>query len=351
MPPRPHITAVVIMTTKICQHEIRETSKIVSIRPQDVNTPTIDEGIVKLKGPLLLLTTAFLWGTGFVAQTFASHDVEPFTFNAARSFAGALFLIPVVAWRKRTGQDTTPATGSARNYSQRTLWIAGCICGFVLFIASYLQQWGITSYPPDAGASSRAGFVTTTYIVIIACAVVLQGRRPHPLVFLAVALTLCGMYLLCVPDGLGSVYLGDWLVLGCAFVYSAHILLIDHYTYLDGVRLSLVQLFVAGALSVPAAFIFENPSTENIMAALIPILYTGICSNGIAYTLQIIGQQSTPPTVASIIMTLEAVFAALGGWLILHEQLSPIELSGCALVFAAVLLAQIPALRKTPSNK
>ena len=299
---------------------------------------------MRSKGPLLLLATAVLWGMAFVAQTSASETVEPFTFNMSRNFVGALFLSGVIAWRKRTGQDR-PAGADGSGYSKRTLVVSGVVCGVLLCAASFLQQAGITAYPPEAATSGRSGFVTATYMVMVAVMGVFLGKRPHPLVFAAVIVALIGMYLLCVPDGFENVYVGDWLVLASAFGYALHIIVIDRYTRVDGVRLSRVQLIVAGSISLVCAFAFEHPTWSAILAAAIPILYAGICSDGIAYTLQIIGQQTTDPTVASIIMSLESVFAALGGWLLLSESLSPVELFGCALVFVAVLLSQAPEFK------
>ena len=285
----------------------------------------------------------------FVAQTSAAENVEPFTFNMSRNFIGALFLTGVIAVRKRAGQDQAPLVERGRagksasvGYTRRTLIIAGVLCGLALCIASYLQQAGITAYPAEAAASSRSGFVTATYMVMVAVMMAIVGKRPHPLVIVSVAVALLGMYLLCVPDGLTSVYLGDWLVLASAFGYAIHILIIDRFTHVDGVRLSRVQLITAGAISLVCALIFEHPDPTAILAAAIPILYAGICSDGIAYTLQIIAQKTTDATVASIIMSLESVFAAIGGWLILSESLTPVELGGCALVFAAALLSQVP---------
>lgn len=298
------------------------------------------------KGPILLLITALLWGMAFVAQTTAAENVDPFTFNASRNFVGALFLSGVIAWRKRSGQDK-PAGAAGSGYSRRTLLIGGFACGIVLFAASYLQQSGITSYPPEAAASGRSGFITATYMVMVAVMGVFLGKRPHPIVFVAVGVAMVGMYFLCVPEGLENVYQGDWLVLACAFGYALHIIVIDRYTQVDGVRLSRVQLLVSGGLSLLCALLFEQPSIELVLLALVPILYAGICSDGIAYTLQIIAQQTTDPTVASIIMSLESVFAALGGWLILAESLTGIEVLGCALVFAAVLLSQAPEFKRS----
>ena len=302
----------------------------------------------KAKGPLLLLVTAILWGMAFVAQTTASQDVQPFTFNASRNFIGALFLTGVIAARKKTGSDKPPRTNAHAGdstdvgYGKRELLVGGIACGVVLFVASYLQQAGITSYPQGTAVSGRSGFITALYMVIVALIGLFTGKRPHPLVFLATGVALVGMWFLCVPEGFDNVYLGDVLVFACAIGYALHIVVIDRYTHVDGVRLSRVQLVTSGALSLACMVLFEHPELSLVMAAIVPILYAGVCSDGIAYTFQIIAQQTTDPTVASILMSLESVFAALGGWLVLSEALSPIELAGCVLVFVAVILAQVP---------
>lgn len=321
---------------------------------------------MKLKGPLLLTITAVLWGMAFVAQTSAAANVGPFTFNASRNIVGALFLAGVIAMRKRTGSDEAPSAGNGEapvkkeggegspesgngegspgsgGYTRRTLAIAGVACGLVLATSSLLQQAGISSYPDGVAVSGRSGFITALYMVMVAVMAQFMGRRQRAAVWASVAVALVGMYLLCVPEGLGNVYVGDWLTLACALGFALHIIVIDRFPHVDGVRLSQLQLIVSAVLSLAGALVFEHPDPTTIAAAAIPILYAGICSDGIAYTLQIIGQKTTDPTVASVIMSLEAVFAALGGWIILSESLSGIELAGCALVFAAVLLAQAP---------
>lgn len=300
---------------------------------------------MKAKGPILLLITAILWGFAFVAQTTASSDIGPFTFNASRNIIGAVFLTGVIAMRKRLGHDEAPQLGSdgnASGYTRKALVIAGVTCGVVLFAASYLQQAGITAYPAGAAASGRSGFVTATYMIMVALMGVVVGKKTQPIVFVAAAVSMLGMYLLCVPNGLGSIYVGDWLVLASALGYALHIIVIDRFTRIDGVRLSRVQLMTSAAIALVCALAFEHPDPAAIAAALVPILYAGICSDGIAYTFQIIAQKTTDPTVASILMSLESVFAAIGGWLILSESLSAVELLGCALVFAAVMLAQVP---------
>lgn len=303
---------------------------------------------MKAKGPILLLITAILWGFAFVAQTTASSDIGPFTFNASRNIIGAVFLTGIIAMRKRLGHDEAPQQGStagdgaATGYTRKMLVVAGVTCGVVLFAASYLQQAGITAYPAGAAASGRSGFVTATYMIMVALMGIVVGKKTQPIVFVAVAVSMLGMYLLCVPNGLGSIYMGDWLVLASAFGYALHIIVIDRFTRVDGVRLSRVQLMTSAAIALVCALAFERPDPAAIAAALVPILYAGICSDGIAYTFQIIAQKTTDPTVASILMSLESVFAAIGGWLILSESLSAVELLGCALVFAAVMLAQVP---------
>lgn len=297
---------------------------------------------MKVKGPILLLITAILWGMAFVAQTSAADNVGPWTFNASRNFIGALFLCGVIAMRKKSGQDKPASVDAKTGYTKRVLLIGGVLCGVALCASSFLQQAGITAYPDGAAVSGRSGFVTATYMVMVAIMMVFVGKRPHPAVFAAVVVALAGMYLLCVPNGFDNIYLGDWLVLASALGYAIHILVIDRYTHVDGVRLSRVQLLVSGSISLVCALIFEHPQIATVLAAAVPILYAGICSDGIAYTFQIIAQKTTEATVASIIMSLESVFAALGGWLILSESLTPMELLGCALVFAAVMLSQVP---------
>lgn len=305
---------------------------------------------MNLKGPILLLITSILWGLAFVAQTDAAQHVQPFTFNASRNFVGALFLTGIIALRKKTGSDKAPSDDRT-GYSPKTLLIGGVACGVALFAASYLQQAGITSYPSDAAISGRAGFITALYMVVVAVIGTFTGKKPHPLVFLAVGIALAGMWFLCVPNGFDSIYFGDVLVFACAIGYAIHIILIDRYTQVDGVRLSRLQLLVSGVLSLACALIFEHPDIALVLAALVPILYAGIASDGIAYTFQIIAQQTTDPTIASILMSLESVFAALGGWLILSEALTSVELLGCALVFAAVILAQVPDFIDNARNK
>lgn len=301
---------------------------------------------MRATGPILLLITAVLWGSTFAAQTVASVHVDPFTFLFSRNFIGALFLSGVIAVRRRLGQDEAPVAavkdGSKNGYTRKTLFIAGMSCGAILCAASFLQQLGITVYPDDTAISGRSGFVTAIYMVMVAVWGVLANKKADLVVLLSVVVAMAGMYLLCVPNGFDEIYLGDWLTLACALGYAAHIVVIDRFTQVDGVRLSRVQLLTSGCIALVCAFAFESPSIAGIVAAIGPILVAGVLSDGVAYTFQIIAQKTTDATVAAIIMSLESVFAALAGLVFLNEMLGAVELAGCALVFAAVILSQVP---------
>lgn len=354
------------------------------------------------KGNLLLLLTAFIWGSAFVAQSAGMDYIGPFTFNAARSFLGGLALIPVVMVISRRRKDrifsdgnvpeeavsdkgtkktnarvlsdeTVPgeaisdkaifnenisgksipgenisggngqkAHGLSASASHRSTLIGGICCGIALGAASCLQQVGISMT-----TAGKAGFITALYIVIVPVLGVFIGKKIPKITWLCVAIAVAGFYLLCVNEGF-SISRGDLTVLGCAVLFSIHILLIDHFVSqgVDGVLMSCIQFFVAGALSLVLTLLFEEPSLNAILSAKVSILYAGILSSGVGYTLQITAQKHTDPTIATLLMSLESVFAALSGWLILHETLSPKELLGCALVFAAVILAQIPLPQK-----
>lgn len=297
----------------------------------------------KTKGTLLLLLAALIWGTAFVAQSSAADNIGSFTFNAARSFVGALFLLIVIAIRGAVKKNT--AVNSDKK-AHRKVAIGGVLCGIVLFSAVNFQQFGIASYPDGVASSGRSGFLTATYVVMVALCARFSGKKLHPIVLVAAVGCLAGMYMLCMSEGFSGIYVGDILVLACAVCFTAHILVIDHFSKLDSIKMSCVQFFVCGILSLAAAVIFEKPNVSDLFAAWLPIIYTGVFSSGVAYTLQMIGQKYAEPAVASIVMSLESVFAALAGWVILNEQLNGSELIGCGLVFAAVILAQIPEFIK-----
>jgi drug/metabolite transporter (DMT)-like permease len=228
-----------------------------------------------------------------------------------------------------------------RNASQRKyLIMAGCISGVLLCAASAAQQIGI-AYT----TASKAGFITALYVVIVPLLSIFLKQRPTGQIWFCVLLALVGMYLLCMT-GSFSVALGDLLVMVCAFGYSIHILVIDRFSPLvDGVRMSCIQFFTAGVLGI-IPMLLEQPSLSGIFAGAMPILYAGVLSSGVAYTLQVVAQKDTDPTVATLIMSLESVISMLAGWVILGQALSPRELGGCALVFAAIIVAQLPERKK-----
>lgn len=297
-----------------------------------------------VKGSLILLLTAVIWGMAFVAQSTAADSVGGFTFNAVRSLLAALFLLCFIGVRQLTGKRRS-GVESAR-YSGTVK--GGIICGAILFAAMNFQQFGIAAYPEGAAASGRAGFITATYVVMVAICEGLSGKKMRPVLIAAIVGCIAGMYMLCFSGGFSKIYTGDILVFICAICYTAYIIAVDRFTDADSVKLSCIQFFVCAVLSAVPMLIFEKPELSGIAAAWLPIVYAGIMSGGVGYTLQIVGQRFTEPSVASIVMSLESVFAALAGWVILHERLSGKELVGCGLVFLSVILAQLQEFKGTP---
>ena len=299
---------------------------------------------LKIRNINLLLLTALIWGCAFVAQKKGGENV-PFTFNAIRSFVGALVLVPSIWVLDRLGLTRgKPKTHKER----RTLIRGGIFCGLALFVASNLQQLGMYY----GSSASKASFLTTLYIIIVPLLGLFVGRKCRINVWIAVAIAVVGMYLLCVKESITSVEPSDLLLLATAFVFALHILVIDHYTpKVDGVRMSCIQLFVTGVLTSILAYCFDVQFQLGSISAWagaladrdiwIAILYAGIMSSGIAYTLQIIGQNHINPAIAALIMSFESVFGALASWIILGERLSPKEMVGCGLIFAALLVAQM----------
>lgn len=284
----------------------------------------------KWVGNLMLLLTAFIWGSAFVAQSTGMDYLRPFTFNGVRSLIGGVVLLPVLLlWR--------PSGGRSPQVLRQT-WRGGLCCGVILFAASSFQQFGIAQT-----TVGKASFITALYIVLVPLAGLLFRKRPAPQIWVAVALGALGLYLLCITEAM-SISAGDALVLVCSFLFAAHILVIDYFSpRADGVMMSCIQFFVAGVLGVLCALLFESPQWQDILNCWQPLLYAGAMSCGVAYTLQILGQKNTDPAVASLILSLESVFGALCGWLLLGESFSGREFAGVVLMFAAILLAQLPA--------
>jgi len=293
----------------------------------------------RLRGNLLLLLTALIWGTAFVAQSVGAGYVGPFTFNCARSVLGGLVLIPVIFVLDKAGITHRPQTKAER----KTLTLGGICCGTALAVASAFQQLGVART-----TVGKAGFITALYILIVPLlGWLFLKKKVGRLVWIGVGLALVGMYLLCMTESL-SVSFGDLLVLVCAFCFSIHILVIDYFSpKADGVRLSCIQFFTAAVVSGILMLLFEQPSFEAVLGAALPIAYAGIMSSGVAYTLQVVAQRDTDPTVASMLMSLESVFALLAGWVLLNQALSVKELCGAVLVFCAIILAQLPEKKKS----
>ncbi len=298
----------------------------------------------QFKGSILLLITAMIWGSAFVAQRAGMEYIGPFTFNGIRSIVGFLVLIPVILMLDAQREKENKAKGilklteAEKQAQKKTLLIGGLSCGVILFIASSLQQFGMVYT-----TAGKAGFITALYIVLVPILGHFIGKRIRPILWFCVALGTAGLYLLCIKEDF-TIGKGDLLVILCALGFSIHILIIDHFSpKTDGVRLSCIQFLVCGIISIPCMFLFETVDLTNILACWLPILYAGVLSCGVAYTLQIVAQKDTDPTVASLIMCLESVFALLAGILILHEQISGREAAGCIIMFAAIILSQLPS--------
>ena len=298
-----------------------------------------------IKGSLILLLAAFIWGTAFVAQTSGAGAVGTFTFNTARSIVGALFLAVVIVIKNVLDKrNNSGKVINTENNSRLQTWPlgAGIICGIVLFAAMTFQQYGISVYPQGVAASGRSGFITATYVVMVSVVSVFMGKKMHWIIGVSVTGCVAGMYLLCMSGGVSGIYLGDVLVFLGAICFTIHILVIDKFSSADSMKMSCIQFVVCGVLSSVGMLFTETPDISNIQAAWLPLLYAGLLSCGVGYTLQIVGQKGINPVIASLIMSLESVISALAGWVILGQVLSPKEILGCVLMFVAIIITQIP---------
>jgi drug/metabolite transporter (DMT)-like permease len=288
---------------------------------------------MKLKNAIILFITALIWGVAFVAQSVGMDYVQPFTFNAVRSLIGGIVLIPCIFVLKRFQASDT----EEKQEDKKTLWIGGICCGVALCIASNLQQIGI-----QYTSVGKAGFITALYIILVPILSIFLKKKAGIKVWTSVFIAVVGLYLLCMTEEL-RLSQGDFLILLCALAFSIHILIIDYFSpKVDGVKMSCIQFLICGLISLICMFVTEQPQLSSILAAWQPILYAGILSCGVAYTLQIIGQKGMNPTISSLILSLESVISVLAGWLILNQQLSRREFIGCVLMFLAIILAQLP---------
>ena len=299
----------------------------------------------KMLGNLLLLLTAMIWGTAFVGQRVGMDSIEPVTFNAARMWlaAAAIGLVAVLTGKKSDPQDKKPVSGltdtrdKAQERRKNTI-IGGICCGSFLTAASLFQQMGVVYT-----TAGKAGFITAMYMLLVPIINFVFFKKKNTwLVWTGVLVGVFGMYLLCITDGFSLTY-GDTLVCICALLFSGHILCCDHFVQLGNpIRISAIQFATAAVISTIAAFVAEEPSWQKIASAAVPILYCGIVSGGIGYTLQMVAQRYTDPTIASLLMSLESVFAVIAGALLLGERMTARELAGCVIMFAAIVLVQIP---------
>ncbi|GHV07330.1 permease [Clostridia bacterium] len=286
---------------------------------------------------LILVSTALIWGVAFVAQRVGMDYVGAFTFGGVRFALGAISLIPVALIFERDTGDKA---------KRRRTFLSGAVCGLVLFFASSFQQFGIVV----TGSAGRSGFITGLYIILVPIFGVFLGRRLTALQWGGAAAALVGMYLLSVTDGFGSINFGDILLIICAVFWTLHILIIDRYANnINSVRFSITQFAVCSALSLICAFATEDVTWAGIVAGKVPILYGGLLSVGVAYTLQVVGQRGVKPEKAAIIFSLESLFSVVGGAVLLGEQMTPRGYAGCALIFAGIILSQLKPGDKSSS--
>lgn len=288
----------------------------------------------QLSGVIALLGATVIWGSAFIAQSVGMDKIGPFTFQAVRCFLAVVFLFPASALFSK-GKPFW------KSWADPALWRSGVICGLALFAASSLQQIGLVY--TDAG---KAGFLTAMYIVFVPFLGLFVGQRPGRNALLSLIPAIVGLYLLSCTS-VSGINKGDVLLLLCAVAFSVQILLIDrHCAGLDGLKLNCIQALVVTVLSVPWALLTETVDASLIASCWLPLGYAGILSMGVAYTLQIVGQKRVAPSAAALLMSLESVFAALFGWLLLHETMTRAEVLGCVLVFAAVVISQLPEKKK-----
>lgn len=283
----------------------------------------------QFKGILQILLATLIWGCAFVAQSVGMDHLGPMSFQAIRSALAVLALLPVILLMDRAPAQYIP------RWKNKGLWKTGILCGLALFVAQGLQQIGLQYTEPG-----KAGFITAMYIVLVPVLGLFLGRKCGLRVWISVALAVVGLYLLSCA-GVAKVNTGDILILGAAAAFAVQIVLIDNLArQLDGIRLNCIQFLVVAVLSAIAAGFTETPTWQGVIDCALPLLYTGVLSSGAAFTLQILGQQHLPPEPASLLMSLESVFAVLAGWVLLNQTLSLTETLGCILVFAGVILSQ-----------
>ena len=294
----------------------------------------------EVSSAILLFLAAFIWGVAFVAQSVGMDYVGPFTFNGCRFLIGGLVLTPFALIREKKYEKSNiyqSMTEEEQKRHLKTTLLGGLCCGVAICIASSFQQAGMLYT-----SVGKAGFITALYIVLVPVMGIFMKKKVPAIVWMGVVLAAVGFYFLCITESF-SINYGDVLLFLCAICFTFHILIIDYFApKADGVALSCIQFWFSGIVCMSIALFKETPNISAIFAAAVPILYAGVMSCGVAYTLQILGQKHMKPAIASLILSLESVISVLAGWVILKEVLTGRQLLGCALVFSAVILAQIP---------
>lgn len=306
---------------------------------------------INLAGPVCLLLAALIWGISFVAQS-AGASVGDFTFIGLRSLLACasifvyILLGSAFSKNKKSEKDTKPE-------NKKALWICGTICGLALCAATNLQQIGIRLLP-EGTSVGKAGFLTALYIILVPILGIFLKKRISPLVWISVCIAVCGLYLIAIPGGssLGNITNADILLIICAVCFAVHITFCDLFAQkADPVKISCIQFLVCGVISSVCMLIFEDFDINEVLKMSIPILYSGVLSGGVAFTLQIIGQKFTPPALAAMLMSLESTFSVIADWIIRGNKMSARELIGCAVMFSAIILAQLPVGAKKEKNK
>ncbi|MBQ9761046.1 MAG: DMT family transporter [Clostridia bacterium] len=303
----------------------------------------------QLRGAILLLLTAFIWGVAFVAQTVGLESVGVFTFSGVRMLLGAAALLPVILIRDRiTARKMTVEQLTERKKNDKRTMLYGAILGVVFCVASNFQQYSLLSSSPG-----KVAFITAIYIFFVPLLGLFLGKRVPLLTWICIALGGVGLYFLCInPAELGAINHGDILALICSIAFAVHILLIERFApNADGLKLSFVQFVVGGLIGCILMFIFEDPNWNAIIEAAIPLLYAGVMSCGVAYTLQIIGQKYTESALASLIMCMESVFAVLAAAILLSDVMSARETIGCVIMFVAIALPNVMGMIQNRRKK
>ncbi|MDY4049675.1 MAG: DMT family transporter [Eubacterium pyruvativorans] len=300
----------------------------------------------KTKSNLVLLLTTLIWGTAFIAQK-NGGSIGAFTFNGIRTVIGGLSILPVIWWMNRhpDPEQSKKYRKHGRWSERKTLVIGGCLCGTALFLGANLQQMGI-----NYTTVSKAGFITSLYSILVPVLALFIGKKVRPVIWLCMAVSAVGLYLLCMRQEAFRLQLGDALILVCAVFFAVQILLVDYFIqFVNPVKLSFAQTMFSGIVSIICMFLFEHPVWSQILGQALPILYAGVMSSGVAYTLQMVGQKGADPTQAALILCLESVFSALSGALLLREAMSLRQYLGCGLIFGAVVVSQLPGRGTEPA--